>query len=153
VNLLASQQFLLDSASATCIIGTSSAPFMSSCSVCLVNSNSITLNGSTTLAQVAPITGGYDGYGDVSITWNLPSVSSAGVVEVVGDVKIFRPTDSSAPQTMYGVYLLDAASTTVLAAAPFDGGIGIPMQSPLNTITIVLVYQPLTASLICTVIA
>ena len=80
-------------------------------------------------ARVSPLFGGYDGYADASVTWNLPSVNSAGVVEVVGSVKIFRPTDSSNPQTMYGVVMKDSASINLLGAAPFDGNVGIPMQS------------------------
>lgn len=153
MNLLPSQQFLLDSASATCTSGTSSAPFMSGALIDLVNSNSITLNGATTLGSVSPLFGGYDGYADASVTWNLPSVNSAGVVEVVGSVKIFRPTDSSNPQTMYGVVMKDSSSINLLGAAPFDGNVGIPMQSALNTITLVLSYQPATASVVVTVVS
>lgn len=153
MNLLPSQQFLLDSASATTTPGTPSVPFMSTALLCLVNSNTVTLNGSTPIASVLPITGGYAGYSNDTIGWNLPSVNSAGAVEVIGSPKTFRPTDSTAPQTIYGAYIMDSGSTTLLAAAPFDGNIGIPMQSALNSITLVLSYQPITASVVVTLIS
>jgi hypothetical protein len=152
MNLLPSQIELLDVAGGATTIGTSSYGAIAHLSVQLVNSNSITLNGSTPLGSVSPLFGGYDGYSSESVTWQPPGVNVSGAVEVIGTIPTFRPSDATNPQNMYGVVVTDQAGANLLFAAPFDQ-VPLPMQSSLNSITLTFSYQPITNSVVVTVTA
>jgi hypothetical protein len=152
MNLLPSQTELLEVAGGSTTIGSTTAGALAHALVNLVNSNTVTLNGSTPLGSVSPLFGGYDGYAADTISWQAPGVNVSGAVEVVGIISPFRPTDSTNPQNMYGVVVTDQAGANLLFAAPFDQ-VPLPMQSPLNTITLTFSYQPQTNSIVVTVTA
>ena len=152
MNLLPSQTELIEVAGGATTIGSTTAGSLAHAVVQLVNSNSITLNGATPLGSVSPLFGGDDGYGADSIAWQAPGLNVSGAVEVIGIIAPFRPTDSTSPQNMYGVVVTDQAGANLLFAAPFDQA-PLPMQSSLNTITLVFSYQPITNSIVVTVTA
>ena len=143
MQMLSSQYCDLQVGQGCTSIGTSTAPFMANALLQLVNTASITLNGSTALSSVSPFFGGYDGYAAETITWQPPSVNSGGGVEVLALPAIFRPTDSTAPQNMWGAVITDKAGVNLLFAMPFDAP-PLPMTSNLNTISIFLQWQPHT---------
>jgi hypothetical protein len=152
MQLLPSQYAQLQMAGGDTTIGSTTAGFMANARVELVNSNSIQLNGSTPLASVSPLFGGYDGYAADSINWQAPGVNQAGIVEAIGIVATFRPTDATNPVNMWGVAMRDLANANLLFAAPFDTP-PYPMQSTLNSITLTLSFQPATCNIVVTLVS
>jgi hypothetical protein len=118
-----------------------SAGYLFEAKLKLINSSSITLNPSTTWGSVSASIGGYDGYADGSLTFGAPSQADAGNIEVVSNLTIFRPTDSTNPQSMWGAVITDLGSSSVLFAAPFDDP-PLPMNSALDQIQMSIRYNP-----------
>lgn len=85
----------------------------------------------------------YTGNGDEAITWNAPSVSDDGTVEVVGTLGEFRPTDAVAPNDVFGAIILDGGGG-LLDAVRFPAG-PLPMNSALDSILLVVRWRPSTA--------
>jgi len=76
----------------------------------------------------------YDGYAAEAVTWLAPSVSDAGVPELIGTVGEFRPTGSVTPNTVYGILLTDGAGG-LLYAGRFDAA-PLPMGSTLDVVVV-----------------
>lgn len=88
----------------------------------------------------------YTGYANAAITWSDPTISDDGVVEVIGNVPEFRPTDGVTPNSIFTAQLVDTAGTTLHAAARFAGA-PLPMGAVTDAIQLVLRYRPLAGML------
>ncbi len=128
-------------------IGTSSVPFCANALLKLVNNSIVTLNGGTTWGSVSATIGGYDGYADDTITWQAPSTPDAGGVVALSNTSIFRPTDATYPQQMFGMVLTDPGSASVLFAGPFDDP-PIPLQNNLDVLQVTLQFNAAVPGLI-----
>lgn len=123
----------------------SSAGALSAARLKLINSNTPTLNGGTNWGSVSPWIGGYDGYGDGTMTWTPPFLPQGGGVGVISNETTFRPTDSSFSVSGWGLVLTDPGSSSVYAAGPFDDP-PIGLATPLNQLQCTLIFNPATAS-------
>jgi hypothetical protein len=90
-----------------------------------------------TLADLVAGKATYTGYVQGVITWLAPSVADDGTPEIVGTIPEFRPTDSVTPNTIYGVYILNAGGTKVYFAGPMNSG-PVPMGGVLDSLLITL---------------
>lgn len=89
----------------------------------------------------------YAGYAQGVVTWDTPSVSDDGTVEVIGTYDQFRPTDSVNPNGIWGVYFTAAIGGALVFFGQFDTA-PLPMASALNQITITLRYRPADQSIV-----
>lgn len=85
----------------------------------------------------------YVGFGAEAITWQAPSTSDDGQVEIVGVVGEFRPTNGVTPNDIFGVIAQDAGGG-LLDAVRFPDG-PYSMNSALDAILLVVRYRPATA--------
>lgn len=83
----------------------------------------------------------YDGYGSATVTWNGPSRSDTGKIEVVGTVPEFRPTGTTTPNTVFGFFTTTFGDNSLGYAGRFDDA-PIPMEDALDAIVLTLRYQP-----------
>lgn len=88
----------------------------------------------------------YTGHADKSITWLAPSVGDDGVVEVIGTVPEFRPTDAVLPNTVYGAIVINTGATEVYMGGRFTDG-PLPMESALDAILLTVRFRPSDQSL------
>jgi hypothetical protein len=88
----------------------------------------------------------YTGHADKSITWLAPSVGDDGVVEVIGTVAEFRPTDAVIPNTVFGALVINTGGTAVYMGGRFEGG-PLPMESALDSIVLTVRFRPSDQSL------
>lgn len=113
---------------------------LASASVGLVNSSSVTLDTTTTYADVLAAEGGYPGYARQAITWNAASVADDGTVEAVGTVPEFRPTGTSTVN-MWGLFLTTSDSATLALVGALDAA-PLPMTDAHSAIVVTLRYRP-----------
>lgn len=106
----------------------------------------VAVNRSTTKAALEAVKCTYTGYAPEVITWGIPTRADDGVIEVVGSVGVFAPTDAAAPNDAWAVYIYGAAAGPLMFAAQFPGA-PLPMQSALDQITILVRYRPATGSI------
>src|SRR5262245_2379941 len=78
----------------------------------------------------------YGGYAAIAAVFGVPSVSDDGNVESILTAQVWRPTNSTTPNTIYGWYLT-ADGGALLAGGTFDTG-GLPMNSALDVINTVI---------------
>jgi hypothetical protein len=97
----------------------------------------------TTLAALNADTCTFTGYGDETITWQLPSIADDGNVEVLSNPITYRPSDSAAPNNVYDAYIVNAAKSAWYLAGTVDGA-PVPMEDALHTLTITVRWRPST---------
>jgi hypothetical protein len=104
------------------------------------------VDGTTDLATFHTDEATFTGYAAKSITWLTPSVSDDGIVEVVGTVPEFRPTDSVAPNDIWGIYITDTAAATLLFCGQFDNP-PLPMNGTTDAIVVTIRFRPADQSI------
>lgn len=93
----------------------------------------------------------YVGYAQGAVTWGVPSQADDGTYEVIGTIAVFQPTNSVAPNNIYGAYFTESGAPNAIEfAARFDNA-PLPMENHLRTITVVLRYRPATGTVVITV--
>lgn len=107
----------------------------------------LAITPSTPLATYTAAEADYSGYAAGAITWELPTVDNANVVEVLGTLPVFRPTSSVITNGIYGLYITDSGGTNLLFAGQFDS-VPIAMESTLDKILATIRYRPAQASLV-----
>lgn len=110
----------------------------------------VPINQATLLATLVAGIATYTGYAQGVVTWALPSVSAEGIVEVVGTMTVFRPTDGVTPNVIYVIYFTESVSGALAFAQRFDNA-PLSMGSALNQIEVTIRYRPATQSIIVVV--
>jgi hypothetical protein len=83
----------------------------------------------------------YDGYAGANVTWDVPGIAIDGTVDVIGTTPTFQDTGSSTVNQIYGLFLTDAAHTTLLGCAAFDNA-PLPMVNPTCRINVTFQLKP-----------
>lgn len=118
----------------------------------LINSPTVTLNGSTQWGSVSAFVGGFGGYTDGSPTFTAAYLPDSGGVASDSGLIVFEATGSTSPQNGYGLVLTDSGSTSVLFAGPFDAP-PIPFSANLDKASVLMTFNPATASITCLVVS
>jgi len=84
-------------------------------------------------ADVAASEADYAGYTRQLVTFNAPSISDAGAIEVVGTIPEFRPDDDTVDNQIFQLTLFSGDGTKLLAVAAFDNA-PLPMGQALDAI-------------------
>lgn len=82
----------------------------------------------------------FTGYAEQAVTWSAPTIGTDGLMEAVGTVPEFRPTDAVTPNSIYGAYLVDG-DDSLAAVGRFDDA-PVAMGSPLNKIELTVRFIP-----------
>lgn len=108
---------------------------------------SIPITKDTPLATLVAAAADYTGHTEPTITWADPTLSSDGVVEVLGTMTIFQPTGTTITNGIYGLFITDTAVAVLLFAGQFDN-VPISMESPLDKLQVTIRYRPQTNSIV-----
>jgi len=87
----------------------------------------------------------YTGYAKEALTWDQPSVSDDGNLEMHASQATFRPTDAVTPNDIYGWFLVDAGGA-LIAGGNFDTA-PLPMNNALDVIKVTLQLRPTAGGL------
>lgn len=112
--------------------------------------SNVACNRNTTLAALLAAEATFAGYAAQVITWQTPSVADAGEVEVIGTVPLFRPTNSTTPNSIWGLYITDSANAKLYFCATFDTA-PLPMGDNLHTVTVTVRWKPGTTGFVVTI--
>ena len=82
----------------------------------------------------------YAGYARAAVTWNAPSISDDGQLEIVGTVPEFRPTDATVDNNAYQAFLVDSAGAKYLGSGQLDGN-PIPMGTTLDALVVTMRFS------------
>lgn len=107
----------------------------------------LTINRSTTKAALDALKANYVGYAGEVITWGAPSRSDGGVIEAVGTVGEFRPSDAVTPNDVWAVYIHMAAGGALLFAAQLPDA-PLPMRSALDSLIVSVRYRPASGTML-----
>lgn len=99
------------------------------------------------LADFVAAVATYTGYAAATITWGTPSIADDGTVEVVGTVPAFRPSADVAGKSVWGIWITDTTSATLLFAGQYDEA-PLPMAATTDEILLVVRYRPADTSLV-----
>lgn len=107
----------------------------------------VNITPSTLVAELDAAQADFAGYALHVVTWLTPTISVDNVVEAIGTVPAWRPTDAVTPNVIWGFYAIDAVSGDLLFAGQFDTA-PIPMDTAMREITVTIRYRPAGPSLV-----
>lgn len=83
----------------------------------------------------------FTGYAAKLITWAAKAdINASGVIELIGTVPQWEPTDAVAPNTVYNLFVTDGAAANLLMSGDFDAPVN--MMDANHQLTITLRFQP-----------
>ena len=112
---------------------------------------SMTIDRNTDLAALEAGVATFGGYVQGTVTWDAPSLSDDGNIEVVGTMPVWRPTDTTVPNVIYSIYFTEAVGSLLMFCASFDNG-PLPMNDTLDQIMCVIRWRPQTGGLVVQVV-
>lgn len=101
----------------------------------------IDVDMNTPLSAFTSAVANYDGYAQKTVTWQAPSISDDGHVEVIGAFSSWRMTTENVDNSIFGIYLTGNVDNDLLFAAAFDPG-PLPMESNMDQILTTIRYRP-----------
>lgn len=111
----------------------------------------LAFNADTPITTFQAAQADYAGFTWLPVTWQLPTISDDGIVEVVGTVAAFRPTASTTENDIWGLYADVVGDANWVFAGTFDDA-PLPMNNTLDSILVTLRYRPADRS-ICVVVS
>lgn len=111
---------------------------------------SVPITSETVIGDLTAVIANFAGYAQGVVTWDLPSISSDGTVEVVGNLAVWRPTDGVTPNNIYNIYMTGGVSGDLLFAGLLDDA-PVPMTNALSQLLVTVRYRPATKSLVVSI--
>ena len=105
----------------------------------------MTYNRNTTLASLTGGEPGYSGYARQAVTWNVASRDAGGLIQALGTVPEFRPTNGTTPATIYGIFGL-LSNGSLGFCGPVDNP-PVALTDQFSNLVVTLAWKPTSGGL------
>lgn len=116
-----------------------------SCSIGLCSIN-LAFGRTTTLAALTAAEPGYSGYTRKAVTWNAASRDSGGLIQALGTVPEFRPTNGNVPATIFGIFGV-LSNGSLGFCGPLDDA-PVALTDQFSNLVVTLAWKPTSGGLV-----